>query len=254
VADPSFVVVFEDNAAKTISSPQDVLAKRKPASPARLLGFLDKIKAYPSLKVSSPEIFRDMTVAEPNSESSLDSLKLTLRRVVRDESLDALGFEVELANQSNKSFLFDPESLGVRIGDEVYPEALSDASGIVKAGETLPAFFVVAGTATGERNDLAVSNKFDVVIRQILETKGATTPADKPESRDGIPTVLRSAVEPALPVADIGSFPPVQSSLTDGRKIKKPHHRRKLSPPAGENHESQPGSKEIAKSAVQRDE
>jgi len=44
VADPSFVVVFEDNAAKTISSPQDVLAKRKSASPPRLLGFRDKIK------------------------------------------------------------------------------------------------------------------------------------------------------------------------------------------------------------------
>ncbi len=36
------------------------------------------------------------------------------------------------------------------------------------AEKTLPAFFVVAGTATGGRNDLAVTNKFDVVMRQIM--------------------------------------------------------------------------------------
>src|ERR1700722_7678402 len=37
VADPSFVVVFEDISAKTISNPRDALAKTKQVSPARLL-------------------------------------------------------------------------------------------------------------------------------------------------------------------------------------------------------------------------
>src|SRR6202049_1886132 len=124
VADPSFVVLFVDSPANTVSNPRDVLAKSKAASAARLLGFLDKVKAYPTLKVSAPEVFRNMEVAEPNSESSLDGLKLTLRRVIRDESLDSVGFDVELANQSDKDFLYDPESLGVRVGDEVYREAL----------------------------------------------------------------------------------------------------------------------------------
>src|SRR6202035_3279105 len=137
VADPSYVVVFEDRAVQTVSNPGAVFAKNKEVTPARLLGFLDKVKAYPSLKVSAPEIFRKMEVAEPNSESSLDGLKLTLRRVIRDEDLDSLGFEVELVNQSNKDFLYDPESFGVRIGDEVYPEAISDAGGLVKPCKTL---------------------------------------------------------------------------------------------------------------------
>ena len=163
VPDPSFVVVFENSTAKSLSNPRDILAKNKQVSPARLLGFLDKVKGYPSLKTAAPEIFRNMEVAEPNSESSLEGLKVTLRRVIRDESLDSVGFDVELVNQSDKDFRYDPESLGVRIGDEVYPEAVSDGSGIVEAGKTVPAFFVVTGTATGGRNDLAVTNKFDVV-------------------------------------------------------------------------------------------
>ena len=80
----------------------------------------------------------------------MEGLKLTLRRVIRDESLDSLGFEVELANQSDKDFLYDPESFGVRIGEEVYPEAISDAGGIVEAGKTLPAFFVATKISRSE--------------------------------------------------------------------------------------------------------
>jgi hypothetical protein len=170
-ADPSFVVIFEDTVASSLSSPREVLAKRKQVSPARLLGFLDKLKGYPALKVSAPEMYRNMEVAEPNSESSLDGLKVTLRRVLRDESLDALGFEIELGNRFGKDFFYDPESLGVRVGAEVYPETICDAEGVVQAGKTLPAFFVVSGTATGDRNDLAVTNKFDILIRQIAQNK-----------------------------------------------------------------------------------
>ena len=224
-------MVFEDNSAKTVSTPRDVLAKNKQVSPARLLGFLDKVKAYPSLKVSAPEIFRNMEVAEPNSESSLDGLKLTLRRVIRDESLDSLGFEVELANQSDKDFLYDPESFGVRVGDEVYPEAISDAGGIVEAGKTLPAFFVVAGTATGGRNDLAVTNKFDIVMRQIIggarfEDIHATAraPGWHFQLRN------RSSQEPALPAAENGAGPASRLECGGDKKPRKPHGRRRKSP------------------------
>ena len=135
-----------------------------------------------------------MEVAEPNSESSVEGLKLTLRRVIRDDSLDSLGFDVELANQSEKDFLYDPESLGVRIGDEVYPEAVSDAGGIVEAGKTLPAFFVVAGTATGDRNDLAVTNKFDIVMRQIIGERDSKGPTQPEEPAEAVPTAQQGSV------------------------------------------------------------
>jgi hypothetical protein len=243
VADPSFVVVFEDISAKTISNPRDALAQTKQISPARLLGFLDKVKAYPTLKLSAPEMFRNMEVAEPNSESSLEGLKLTLRRVIRDESLDSLGFEVELANQSDKDFLYDPESFGVRVGDEVYAEAISDAGGIVGAGKTLPAFFVIAGTATGGRNDLAVTNKFDVVMRQIIE--GVTeAPSQRVERTNGVPTAQHGSLPPARPVAKIEGTSG-RLAVADQKQARKMrgHGRKRANPPA-ENVAAQPGKKE----------
>ena len=63
VADPSFVVIFENRSGKGVSDPRDILTKNRPVSPARLLGFLDKVKAFPTLKVSAPEIFQNMDVS-----------------------------------------------------------------------------------------------------------------------------------------------------------------------------------------------
>ena len=244
VAEPSFVMVFEDNSAKTVSTPRDVLAKNKQVSPARLLGFLDKVKAYPSLKISVPEIFRKMEVAEPNSESSLDGLKLTLRRVIRDEDLDSLGFEVELVNQSDKDFLYDPESFGVRIGDEVYPEAISDAGGLVKPGKTLSAFFVIAGTATGGRNDLAVTNKFDVMMRQIIGGQDLKSSPQRPESPvAALSSTPEGSPEPSLPTSENGRTTS-RLSMTDDKNQRKSRARRRKAPVAGASYAAQPSEQE----------
>jgi hypothetical protein len=45
-ADPSFVVIFEDGSGRSSATPPDFMAKTKVASPARLVGFLDKLKGF----------------------------------------------------------------------------------------------------------------------------------------------------------------------------------------------------------------
>jgi hypothetical protein len=245
VEDPSFVVVFEDKSALTISNPHDVLAQNKQVSPARLLGFLDKVKAYPSLKISAPEIYRNMEVGEPNSESSIDGLKLTLRRVIRDGSLDCLGFDVELVNQSEKDFLYDPESFGVRVGEEVYPETVSDAGGIVDAGKTMPAFFVVAGTATGSRNDLAVTNKFDIVLQQILGKGDSNVSKPRRETPIALPTGQKDSPEPALPDTENSDRTLGRLNVAEDKKLRKNHGpRRKSAVPSKNNYAAQSNKKE----------
>jgi hypothetical protein len=250
VPDPSFVVIFEGGAGKAASNPKDVLAQSKQASPARLLGFLDKVKAFPSLKVSAPEMFQNMDIAEPNSDSSLDGLTITLRRVIRDNSLDSLGFEVELANKGNKDFLYDPESFGVRVGDEVYKESVSDAGGLVPAGKVQTAFFVVTGTALGSRNDLAVTNKFAVVLRQVtgeMDPQRKVT-AEWHEPPDTIPTAQSGWHEPSLPGANDGSTPTTPSDVTKKSSGRSRGHRKKAAISASKEVTAQPSStSEVAK-------
>jgi hypothetical protein len=198
--DASFVVIFEDGAGRRVAE-QAQTAKRPEVSPARLLGFLDKIKGFPTLKVSAPEIYQNMDVAEPNSHSGFEKLDISLKRVIRDEALDTVGFEILLANRSDKDFIYDPESFAVRVGEEVYQQSVSDAGGLVPAGKSQTAFFAVTGGGNGGRNDLAVTNKFEIVLRQI---QGEMDPqrkvsAEWQEPPNSLPTVRADGKEPELP-------------------------------------------------------
>jgi hypothetical protein len=85
--------------------------------------------------------------------------------VVCDESLDLLGFEVQLGNRSQSDFYFDPEGFSVRVGDAKYAACISDAGGIVPAETSVPAFFVVTGTTDGR--SLSVDRNFDLQIRPL---------------------------------------------------------------------------------------
>jgi hypothetical protein len=254
VPDPSYVVIFDTRAGKVASNPRDLLAQNKQASPARLLGFLDKVKAFPSLKVSAPEMFQNMDIAEPNSDSSLDGLTITLKRVIRDNALDSVGFEVELANKKNKNFLYDPESFGVRVGDEVYQQSVSDAGGLVPAGKVQTVFFVVTGTASGSRNDLAVTNKFAVVVREVtgeMDPQRKVT-AEWHEPPDTIPTAQSGWHEPALPGAndEQKAAPPA----TDAKKTSARSRRQKKKADAisSSNGPAQPGPQTGSTSKVAR--
>src|SRR5207302_6229911 len=63
------------------------------------------------------------------------------------------------------------------------------------------AFFVVTGTASGSRNDLAVTNKFAVVMREVtgeMDPQRKVT-AEWHEPPDTIPTAQSGWHEPALP-------------------------------------------------------
>ena len=75
---------------------------------------------------------------------------------------------------------------------------------MVPAGKTETDFFVVTGRATGGRNDLAVTNKFEIVIRQIT---GEIDPQRKASAQwqeppNTIPTAASGWQEPGLPGAD----------------------------------------------------
>jgi hypothetical protein len=198
--DPSFIVIFEDAGSKRVAD-QPQPSKHPEVSPARLLGFLDKLKGFPTLKVSAPEIYQNLDVAEPNSRSGFQKVDISLKRVIRDEALDTLGFEVLLANKSDKDFIYDPESFAVRVGKEVYQQSVSDAGGLVPAGKSQTAFFAVTGGDNGGRNDLAVTNKFEIVLRQI---QGEMDPqrnvsAEWQEPPNTIPTAQTAGKEPELP-------------------------------------------------------
>ena len=143
--------------------------------PSRLLGFLDKAKAYPLLAEQYPEMVSQIDKAEPFSQTLYEGFHVILTKVFRFDAEDALIFQVEFVNETDKPIYYIPQSLAVRVGSAVYWSALSDASGVITAGEKDPktgkiipghsdGYFVICGTPHGGRNHLSVQNAFNVLV------------------------------------------------------------------------------------------
>jgi hypothetical protein len=113
----------------------------------------------------SADSISTLIVAEPNKKSTIGAIETVIRRVVRDDSLGLIGFEVELSNRGQSDYYFDPEGFAVRVGDARYQQSISDCGGIVPAETSVSAFFVVSEAANGGQNDLTVDQNFGVQIR-----------------------------------------------------------------------------------------
>ena len=143
--------------------------------PSRLLDLLDKAKAYPLLAEQYPEMVSQIEKAEPFTQTLYEGFQVILTKVFRFDAEDALIFQVEFVNETDQPIYYVPQSLAVRIGSGVYWSALSDASGIITAGEKNPktgkitpghsdGYFVICGTPHGGRNHLSVQNAFNVLV------------------------------------------------------------------------------------------
>jgi hypothetical protein len=194
--DPSFLVIFGagDKGRFVASAEAEPTPVNKVVSTARLLGFLDKLKGYPTLKTAAPDSVASLSVAEPNKTAAVDQIETVIKRVIRDDSLDSVGFEVQLNNRGKEDYYFDPEGLAVRVGQEKYEQSISDAGGIVPAGTSVPAFFAITGTPTGGRNDLAVNQSFDLEIRTLDANRNRTGATDFTEPpANSLPTANKNA-------------------------------------------------------------
>jgi hypothetical protein len=164
--DPCFVMIFgasgEKAAAPEGAEARSVPAEKKAVSRDQLVGFLGKLKDYSNLKVGSPDSISTLDVAEPNKKSGTGEIETLIKRIVRDDALGLVGFEIELSNRSQSDCYLDPERFAVRVGDATYEESISDSGGIVPAGTSVPAFFVVTD---GGGSDLSVDQNFEVEIR-----------------------------------------------------------------------------------------
>ena len=143
--------------------------------PSRLLGLLDKAKDYPLLAEQYPEMVSQIDKAEPFTQTLYEGFHVVLTKIFRFDAEDALIFQVEFVNETDKPIYYIPQSLAVRVGSGVYWSALSDASGIIIAGEKDPktgkiipghsdGYFVICGTPHGGRNNLSVQNAFNVLV------------------------------------------------------------------------------------------
>jgi hypothetical protein len=177
-----FKLVFHDPPLPA-PTPEEMLVWRKPetretliVAPARMLGLLDKCKAYAVLQNSNPASVDDLQKGRgPFPMSDSGDYAITPLEVYRKGEWDTLVFKVAITNQTDRVLFYDPESFVLRAGDEGFTQAIADAGGRVAPRTSALAWFAVTGDQAEGSNNLDPDNPWQISV-QLLEEGPALRP------------------------------------------------------------------------------
>ena len=179
--EPLYSVVLQSPADKT----KQITG---PLTPPRLLGLLDKVKAFPVLQANQPDAlagleYRDLRAQPLLSDCGDYEVKLTEAFRYADE--DTLVFHILITNRSDKPLDHSPEHLQVRVGDHVFTPSLTDLASAIPPHESTLGYVLVSGGPAG-RNDLSLKNDFTFVLTR----RDASSESASPDAKDVEPTPI----------------------------------------------------------------
>lgn len=144
-------------------------------SPARLLGLLDKCKAYTLLATQHPEVVDDLRVSYPTTLTKNDGFNVRLNAVYRKDEWDTVVFECELTNDGTQPIFYNPEGFAARVNSLVYRQSLADAGGQIPPKGRVQAWFLVTGDDAGGSNNLDPANPWEITLERVKGSTAATT-------------------------------------------------------------------------------
>jgi hypothetical protein len=139
-------------------------------NPLKLLSLLDKAKAFPLLKSQQPESVADVGFTTYDGKplvSDFNDYQIQIEAAFRFNAEDTLVFRATITNATDTPLIYQPDSFSLRAGNRLYPQSISDASGMVPPKGRSIVYFAVTGTPDGGRNDLSLKNQFTVLVNRL---------------------------------------------------------------------------------------
>jgi|SRR5579862_144565 len=139
-------------------------------TPGSLVGLLDKAKAYPILKASHPEAVEQVDYVSYGGKPRVmdyNDFEVRLEEVFRFDPQDTLVFRIVLRNKTDKEIRYQPQGFSLRVGERLYSQSISDASGVMPPKSDTPAYFAITGTPSGGRNDVSTKNEFTIIVSTV---------------------------------------------------------------------------------------
>ncbi len=150
----------------------------RPLTPNRLLGILDKAKAFPLLQQYQPDAVHDVEYRDCRAKplvSDCGSYEVKCIEAFRFPAQDTLVFQLNVANKTAKPIEHAPEQLEVRVGDQTYTASVADIPGIIPPQSAATGYVAITGDVNGKRNGLSLKNDFSFVLsRRIADIEAAT--------------------------------------------------------------------------------
>ncbi len=137
-------------------------------SPKVLLSLLDRSKSYHLVNNAYPGKLQDIEhIAPRNLKTEYKDFAVMVDEIFRFEDHDTLVFKISLQNDSSENIFYQPQSIAVRIGQNLYFPSVADASGIIPANSDSIAYVAITGKPNGERADLSIKNRFQIIVSKI---------------------------------------------------------------------------------------
>lgn len=141
------------------------------ATPQVLLSLLDRSKSHPLLNAMDLLTLKDdVEYFSPSGlETKYQDFNATIEDIFRYTEYDTLVFRILLRNKTEEDIFYQPQTIAIRIGQNLYFPSIADASGIIPAESTSIAFVAITGKPNGEPANLSVKNNFKLVVTKITD-------------------------------------------------------------------------------------
>jgi hypothetical protein len=173
----TYVVELKESATPWLSvnfQPRDEgrATRQRPLTPPRLLGLLDKAKAFPLLNEHHPETLKGVDFRDGAKQPSITDCgdyEVRVREAFRFDIEDTLIFRLFLQNKTLEAIEFEPERLRLKVGTHTLFPSVTQLGGLIPANGSSDGYVAFTGTPDGERNDLSLKNDFTFVLERTPE-------------------------------------------------------------------------------------
>lgn len=180
-AEPLYSIVLR-------SGPEKSTRAQRPLTPPRLLGLIDKAKAFPLLLTQQPDALAGVEYVDHREKplvSDCGDYEVRLTEAFRFVNDDAIVFHLVIANRTDEAIEHAPERLEIRVADRVFNPSLTDLVSTIAPHESTIGYAVVSRGPNG-RNDLSLKNDFTF----LLSRRDPAVEINTPDSKDIEPAPL----------------------------------------------------------------
>ena len=159
---PWLSVIFQPQEESNATRP-------RPMTSARLLGLLDKAKAFPVLSEYHPEALKGVDFRDGSKQPSITDCgdyEVRVKEAFRFDLDDTLVFRLALQNKTFVPIEFAPERVRLKVGTQTLFPSVTQLGGSIPPNGSSDGYVAFTGTPDGERNDLSLKNEFTFVLER----------------------------------------------------------------------------------------
>ncbi|MDQ8195666.1 hypothetical protein QEH59_14625 [Coraliomargarita sp. SDUM461004] len=139
-------------------------------SPTALLSLLDRSKSHYLINEAYPGKLDGVEHRMPdNMVTEYKDFTASVDEIFRFNKYDTLVFKINLHSTSKDPIYYQPQSVAIRIGQNLYFPSIADASGIIPPDSGSVAYIAITGKPNGERADLSIKNQFQVIVSKVSD-------------------------------------------------------------------------------------